>query len=312
MQGVEEGEFLRSSLRIEEILGKLRSASIEEKKSFTFSVKQDYFSEKGGTILNDVFYKGLNISIKEKKCAVSLPVSIQNFRTPSNPDLEKTHSVYDDGCFTVTIVKEQENDLIMYLNATDARLVKMIEAMKTSSHEAIKNGTKIVGGVGPFSCNVCVRSYFYHLKNDPVLFPKNGSGLDDFSSSTPIYGEVTDPGRVNQIVDDLEQNKLSGYFVPFTEKVGGILDYSNMQKDVNKGEIFIGIWGNPGGHGHIVVAIPQQLKPEITNKMREINVNQRIRYYLPIVIECGKDSKEIMVFKNKNSFLMYKWYKYVR
>ncbi|MCD4834573.1 MAG: hypothetical protein K8R31_12305 [Bacteroidales bacterium] len=83
-----------------------------------------------------------------------------------------------------------------------------------------------------------------------------------------------------------------------------------MQKDVNNGQVIIGVYKNVGGgSGHIVIMMPDKLYEEKESDDKVIELGNDKKLDRPISLECGSADKRIKP-SDHSSLAEFKWFKY--
>ena len=158
------------------------------------------------------------------------------------------------------------------------------------------------------ACNIGVRTAIYFYKNNQLLFPKSpGSGLFKSNQEPYLIGEITKPGKANDIYNDLENEELSKFEPISNATECSYPDFDELQDQANNGVAIIGVRENSSGSGHIVLIMPKSFNQG--NEPTSFSIGLRTVKY-PICLECGFGDKKVEPFRDKGNISEYKWYKY--
>ncbi len=204
------------------------------------------------------------------------------------------------------ILKEsQRDDFLGYIlneNLTDIILAQYSEAADTALSCAFSwSGNSM-------ACNIGVRTAIYFYKNNQLLFPKSpGSGLFKSDQEPYLIGEITRPGKANDIYNDLENEELSEFETISNATGCSYPDFDELQNQANNGVVIIGVRENSSGSGHIVLIMPKSFNQGDEPTSFPIGV-KTVKY--PICLECGFGEKMTEPFRDKSNISEYVWYKY--
>jgi len=207
-----------------------------------------------------------------------------------------------EGCgIEIAVPIEQKQEFKDYLFGA------LIEQFSQAADTAISCAFSWSGN--DMACNIGVRTTVYFHKNDKVLFPVSGSGLFKANQEPYFKGEITDPGKANNIYNDLDSNDLDE-FEKITNASGcNYPDFEELQEQANDGAAIIGVKENNTGSGHIVIIMPESFN-ERSDIERSFNITSNEIIILPITLECGQGTKEVRPFENAEDIVEFKWYKY--
>ncbi|WOK06888.1 hypothetical protein RT717_27855 [Imperialibacter roseus] len=202
------------------------------------------------------------------------------------------------------------------------------EEFLEETKNATKVGTKFTGNQTSVACNVCVRSALLILKEDPALFPKEGSAFYDPANSFDVSypkGYITNPGQAKNIKEDFDilssKPDLSSRFTKIEKKDDEDWEvyFKGLQDKADAGGIIVGtLLSSDGSSGHVMMITPGGLIDisESTQKWGESFARKsRNVLKVPRVLECGTGARnnEAPLCRNVDyvgATKRLKWYEY--
>ena len=118
------------------------------------------------------------------------------------------------------------------------------------------------------ACNLCVRAALRNLTGDDVLFPTIGSSVTIRTWNEAVYGEVSNGGSAQAMVDDLMNGNLNDYFEEVIKSETETYDqfWARLQNMVdNSKAIIVGAF-NPR---HVFMIVPGGQWQVVNNSSRE-------------------------------------------
>ena len=198
----------------------------------------------------------------------------------------------------------------------------------TETKNATTIGTKFTGNETSVACNVCVRSALLLLKEEPALFPYEGSAFYDpgkaFEMSYP-KGYITNPGKAKNIKTDFDEItkkvELDSRFTELTRKSKESWEdyFKRLQTKADNGGIVVGVYiSRDGSSGHVMMITPGGMV-DVGDKTKKWGDSfaRRDRNILkvPRVLECGTGARnnEAPLCRNvdyNGAINRLKWYEY--
>ena len=139
-------------------------------------------------------------------------------------------------------------------------------------------------------CNLCVRNAFYRITGSELLYPQNGSDIED---NITRKGVISGEGLATDICEDFLNGKMNKYFEKVTKKQNeSWKDFLTRVQDlVNKqGKIVIGIKKN----NHVFMVVPGDMFKTIDNRNRvdTATVNGKHIYIMKKEYKAKRDAYE--------------------
>jgi hypothetical protein len=219
-----------------------------------------------------------------------------------------------------------------------------ITKFEISTKQAVKDAVNAVGNESNPACNVCTRAAFYYITGDPVLFPRKGSCLDEFSkcnSSNPNFkrGVINNEGSATDIVSDLtkyETNDLKDYFIEELKLETETYEefWKRLQDKTDQGTIIIGTYKTnhvfmvvAGGIYEVINNIDHTEKGFLLHEYKENPIIEQGDKYgfsfavrgikkVPRIIECGETVKAenapLYANMDHSGAIQIKWYSYIK
>jgi len=322
-QDEEEGEMRTDDL-IKKIITGIRNANISKKSTIKIS---DYYTtnypygknvpdwktvDYGNDNIFDVSLSLYNVLDEKEKNIVK----ISTFKEEEKNRKYSTDKAFIDGkCLTIKFDYKNRDECGIEIAIPNKQKQKLKDylfgALIKQFSKAADTATSCAfsWSGNSMACNIGVRTAIYFYKNDKVLFPEDpGSGLFKADQKPYLIGKITNPGKANNIYDDLEDNELSE-FKPISNATDcNYPDFDELQEQANNGAVIIGVRKNNSGSGHIVLIMPDSFNEKTNEEILFEIEGEEIN--LPIVLECGIGTKTIRPFKDKNHISYYMWYKY--
>jgi hypothetical protein len=178
------------------------------------------------------------------------------------------------------------------------------------------------------ACNICVRAALYLMKDDPALFPTNGSGYHNPTKefiSEEIKGYITPEGRAIRIKEDFDnlagKPKLNERFVQIKRGAdeGWQAYFKRLQDEADLGQIIVGVMLNSrGNEGHIVMITPGGLiEIDVDTELWGKSFIDRGIEKVPRVLECGGNERATKAplctrVDRKGAQERVRWFKYLK
>jgi hypothetical protein len=193
-----------------------------------------------------------------------------------------------------------------------------IDSVNMAATEAVAFGTSFVGDETTAACNICTRAAVYIStgRGETTLYPEKGSHIGD-TSSAYLKGDVTDPGKANNIYKDLNEHRLLKFSLIPDMEGEDYPDFEKLQEATNEGQIIIGSYYNDSGSGHVVMLVPGSTDQHYnwsSNKVYQLSNKSAIKF--PNVLECGSNHREhsTPAYDNIsiNKLKEMRWYKLIK
>ena len=187
------------------------------------------------------------------------------------------------------------------------------DTITSAAEKAVGYEDDFVGNSTWAACNICTRAAVYIStgEGDDVLFPKRGSRIGD-SQSKYLKGEINDPGKANNIYDDLEDGLVAKFEYISDMDNEDYPNFDQLQNDTNDGQIIVGTYYNSSGSGHVVMIVPGTTE-EHDDEHKFLLSDNFTQIKLPKILECGSNHREsatqIDDNMSENIVKSLRWYK---
>ena len=172
-------------------------------------------------------------------------------KTDTTPNSSKSDKLEDNG------IAFSEAEVKLKLKKITEAAEEAVKTINKSNEERGQLPTRAC-------CNMCVRNAFYRITGSELLYPKNGSDIDD---NITHKGRISEEGLATDIYNDFTKGNMDDYFEKVTKKQNeSWKDFLTRVQDlVNKqGKIVIGIKKD----NHVFMVVPGNMFKTINNTHR--------------------------------------------